>query len=730
MRNPIYSAKFICGDPKWVPVCPVFRKEFTLNGDVRRAELHISALGVYEARINGSRVGEDYMAPGWTVYPKRLQYFTYDVTAMLGEQNAVEVGVGSGWYSSRGGFQHSINGMYGHYPELILALEIFYASGERELIITDESWLAAPSEVLFSTIYDGETVDARIIPEFKEQAMPSNRDTGILIPREGECVRVTDRVAVRNVIHTPKGECVLDFGQEITGTVEFKLNAKGGETVTVEHGEMLDRDGNFYNENYRSAKSLITYTARPGEQVYRARYTFFGFRYLKLNNWCCEVHAEDFTGIVLHSDMKRTGYFECGHGKLNKLYSNVIWGQRDNFLDVPTDCPQRDERLGWTGDAQVFARTACINYDAERFFTKWLRDMAAEQLPDGSIPYIVPHVFTDVEYNSTAWSDAACIIPWELYMAYGNKKLLREHLPMMKKWVNYIYTRPGKRYMWENGTHFGDWLALDVEGSNKGGTNRDLIANAYYYYVTRLVALACRELGLNSERYEKMAERIGTAYRREYIKRGRLISDTQTAHAITIAFGLTDGEPELKARLGARLVELIEANGDRLNTGFVGTPCLLDALTAVGRSDKAYTLLLQEKFPSWLFSVNMGATTIWEHWDSVREDGTMWSISMNSFNHYAYGSVAAWMYRTVTGIKPTSPAYKTFDLSPVPNSALGFARSRIETRGGEIISEWRYEGDSVRYCFTVPEGTTATLKLIDGTTELLCGGSYVRWTKI
>ena len=729
MKNPIYSAKFITADSKWAPVCPLFKKDVRVKGEIARARLHISALGVFEAKINGVRVGEDYMTPGWTVYPKRLQYLTYEVSNMLSQESTLTVGVGYGWYASRGGFIYTKHGMYGSYPELILALEIIYKNGEREVIVTDESWLCAKSEVLFSQIYDGETVDARVVPDFSEPARVVERDTGILIPLDGECVRETERVAVKEIIHTPKGETVLDFGQEITGTVEFRLCAKGGETVTLEHGEMLDRDGNFYNDNYRTAKSMITYTAHEGEQVYRARYTFFGFRYIRLGGICGEVRAEDFTGIVLHSDMKRTGYFECGHEKLNKLYSNVIWGQRDNFLDVPTDCPQRDERLGWTGDAQVFAKTASINYDTERFFTKWLRDMAAEQREDGGLPYVVPHVLGAKEYNSAAWNDAACIIPWELYLAYGNKRLLREHLPMMKKWVNYIYTRPGRRYMWENGSHFGDWLALDVPDSNRGLTSHDLIANAYYYYSTRLVALACRELGLASEKYERMAERITRAYRREYIKRGRLTSDTQTAHALTIAFGLADCDPELKARLGNRLVALVEENGDRLNTGFVGTPCLLDALTAIGRSDKAYTLLLQEKFPSWLFSVNMGATTIWEHWDSIREDGTMWSTDMNSFNHYAYGSVAAWMYRCIAGIKPTSPAYKSFELAPIPNEALGYARARIITRSGEIVSEWVYENDGVRYSFTVPEGTTATLRLPDGRCEMLTGGSYVRWTK-
>ena len=731
MKNPIFSANFITAGAKWMPVSPYFKKTLNLRDRVKAARLHITSLGIFEAFINGERVGKDYMTPGWTVYNKRLQYFSYDVTTMIDSTCEILVGVGNGWYSSRGGFIHSKEGMYGTHPALIAALEIEYEGGEREVVVTDESWQIAKSECLFSGIYDGEIYDATVNPVFEENAELFECDKSILIPLEGECVREIERVSVKEIIHTPKGECVLDFGQEVTGTIEFTLNASGGERVRILHGEVLDKDGNFYNENYRSARSEIVYTARAGKQTYKAHYTFFGFRYLKLEGWCEEVRAENFTAVVLHSDMKRTGYFTSGHEKLNRLYSNIIWGQRDNFLDIPTDCPQRDERLGWTGDAQVFARTASINFDTEKFYTKWLRDVAAEQLEDGGIPHVIPDVLrTEGSKNSTAWSDIACVIPWELYRAFGNKKLLREHIPMMKKWVGYMYSRPGKKYLYQGNEHFGDWLGLDAPaGSYTGSTNKELIASAYFYLSTTLLARALDALGMKSERYHNMAKRIRTAFRKEYIKRGRLISDTQTAHVITIHFGLVDDAPELKERIGMRLIKLIEENGDTLTTGFVGTPYLLDALTEIGRSDKAYTLLLQEKFPSWLFSVNMGATTIWEHWDGINEKGEMWSTDMNSFNHYAYGSVASWLYGTALGIKPISPAYKTFELSPIPSERLANASARIMTRSGEIKSEWVYIDGGVRYTFTVPEGTTAYLKLIDGTSEVLEGGIHTRWTK-
>ncbi len=730
MKNPIYNASFIHAGEAMIPATPYFKKCIELKGEVKRATLYITSLGVFEAKINGVRVGSDYMAPGWTNYNKRLQFFDYDVTNMLSDRSELTVGVGNGWYSSRGGFPESVDGMYGTHPALIAALEIKYKNGDSEAVYTDESWLVAKSECLFSGIYDGEITDARILPEFTENAKILEHDKSILIPLEGERTKEIEYVCPKSVFTTPKGERLIDFGQEVTGTVEFTLNAKGGERVEILHAEVLDRDGNFYRDNYRTARSEIVYTAKEGKQTYKAKYTFFGFRYVKLVDWPEEIKAENFRAIVMHSDMRRTGYFKCGHAKLNQLYSNIIWGQKDNFLDIPTDCPQRDERLGWTGDAQVFARAASISFDTERFYKKWLRDMASEQLGNGELPHVIPDALrTNGTRNSTAWSDASCIIPWELYLAYGNKKLLREHLPMMKKWHGYVQKRAGRSCLWRGDTHFGDWLGMDApEGSYTGSTDKDLIASAYFYHITTILARTSAVLGMSSEKYEKLAERIRRAYKKEYIKRGRLTSDTQTAHVLTIHFGLVDDVPELKAKLGQRLVELIEGFGDRLRTGFVGTPYLLDALTEVGRPDKAYTLLLQEKFPSWLYSVNQGATTIWEHWDSKKEDGSFWSTDMNSFNHYAYGACASWFYRTILGIRPTAPGYKTIEICPIPSERLGFAKARIETRAGVITSEWTCTDGGVRYSFTVPEGTVAEVT-IDGITKEYTAGDYTVWGK-
>ena len=730
MKNPIYNANFITANESWIPATPYFRKALSFTKKVRSAKLYISSLGVFEAKINGVRVGNDYMTPGWTNYNKRLQFFTYDVKNMLGDENELIVGVGNGWYSSRGGFPDTIDGMYGTRPALIASLDLVFEDGERRTVLTDESWDVAKSECLFSGIYDGEITDARIVPNFSEKATVFDYDKNVLIPLEGEPTREIEVLAPKRIFTTPNGECLIDFGQEITGTVEFDLSAKGGERVEIKHAEVLDKDGNFYNANYRSAKSEIVYTAKAGEQTYKAKYTFFGFRYIKLIGWPEEVKAENFRAIVMHSDMKRTGYFTSGNTMLNRLYSNIIWGQRDNFLDIPTDCPQRDERLGWTGDAQVFARAASINYDTETFYKKWLRDMASEQFPNGELPHVIPDALRiNGTRNSTAWSDASCIIPWEMYMAFGNKKLLREHLTMMKKWHGYVKSRAGRKCLWQGDEHFGDWLGLDApEGSYTGSTNKDLIATAYYYHDTVILAKACDVLGMNNKKYVNLAERIKKAFRKEYIKHGKLTSDTQTAHVVTIHFGLVDDDAELKVKLGNRLVELIEEFGDRLKTGFVGTPYILDALTEIGRTDKAYTLLLQEKFPSWLFSVNQGATTIWEHWDSQKEDGSFWSTDMNSFNHYAYGACASWFYRTILGVRPVEPGYKEFEICPIPSERLGFAKTRIETRSGIINAEWRYEQEGVRYSFSIPKGTTAKVT-IDSVTKTYTSGNYTVWGK-
>lgn len=715
----IKEAEFICADPEWGSAAPKFKKEFSANGIIKSAELQISALGVFEAFINGVRVGNDVLAPGWTEYASRLLYRSYDVTDMLSLENEITVGVGCGWYGS----PMMGRGALGK-PTLIAALKITYRDGRVELIATGEDWLTAKSEVTFSEIYDGEACDGRIKPCFDSHASVFEYDKGVLCATDGELIVETERVCAKEIIRTPNGEVVIDFGQNLTGYVEFSAEGNSGDTVEISHAEILDKDGNFYTENYRTAKAKLIYTLKGGKETYKPHYTFFGFRYIRLDSYPAEVKLENFTAVVVHSDIKRTGYLSSGIPKLNKLFENIIWGQRGNFLDVPTDCPQRNERCGWTGDAQVFCRTASLNFNCNKFFKKWLRDLAAAQLPDGGIPRFVPNTQPNVKKESAAWSDAATVMPYEHYMAYADKDFLAEMLPMMKGWVDYIEAH-SVGFLWLGGNHYGDWLGIDApEGSYKGATDDDLIATAFFYHSTRLLIKAGKILGADVSHYEEILPKIKAAFSEKYIAGGKMSCDTQTAHVLAIHFGLVDD----KAAIGNRLIELIEERGDALTTGFVGTPYLLDALTEIGRADKAYALLLREEYPSWLYSVNQGATTIWEHWDGMREDGTLWSSAMNSFNHYAYGSVAAWVYRTAAGIKydEASPAYKHFFVSPTPDERIGRLSARLETEHGIIESAWEYQPDgSVKYEIAIPDGTSATVT-VNGITEELGAGRYTR----
>ncbi len=715
---------------------PIFRRAFTARLGAKAATLAVSALGTFAVWINGERLKDFILAPGWTEYEKRIPYISYDITDLLrlGE-NEILIGVGSGWYGSEVGFSKKYP--LGNTPAVIAGLEIEYKDG-KESFSTPDGWEAAASATIASDIYGGEITDARIEPSFGSDSVLSGRDKDLLYPFDGVPVREIGTIPVKKLIITPEGDTVLDFGQNLTGYPTFEIEGTAGKEIKIECAEILDKNGNFYNANYRSAKSLVRYTMKDGVNEYTPLYTFFGFRYLRITG-LDNIDTGSFTAVVVHSDIRRTGYFKCGHAKLNKLYENIIWGQKGNFLDVPTDCPQRDERLGWTGDAQVFCRTANLNFDCKAFFEKWLRDLALAQYPDGGVPRVIPNaIYEDpngsVEKmerrHSAAWGDAATVCPFECYMAYGDADFLRECFPSMKAWVDYI-GRHSTDYVWNIGFHYGDWLALDAKSplDCKGSTDPSLIATAFYYRSTEILLRAADEIGERLREYEELPEKIKAAFRKSFLKDGRLTSDTQTAHVLALHFGLVDGED--RKALAARLIELIEERGDTLTTGFVGTPYLLDTLTEINRTDKAYTLLLQEKYPSWLYSVNMGATTVWEHWDGINENGDVWSEKMNSFNHYAYGSCAAWLYRTVCGIRQCEarPAYERIILRPIADKRLGFAAAKIDTPHGEIRSEWYVEGDSVRYTFSVPKGNIATL-MLGGKIERLTEGEHTRYTKL
>lgn len=700
---------------EWIKGCEknlrggtVYLKNFRCAAKAEKAILKITALGVYEAKLNGERVGDFILAPGWTSYLNRLQVQSYDVTNLLKTENSLEVMVGQGWRAIAN--KRDGSDFLGYRDTALIAeLTIVYADGRTESIVTDSSWTARESKLRYTNIYDGDIYDATFKAGSARHCICVDLEKDMLIPQEGEKIVEHERMPALQVIKTPAGETVIDFGQNMTGYVEFRIKGTPGAQATISHGETLDRDGNFYNANYRSARAQIKFTCDGEEHIYKSALTFFGFRYIRLENWPDEVKKENFTAIVVHSDIRRTGYFECSDETVNKLFKNIIWGQKSNFLDVPTDCPQRDERLGWTGDAQVFVRTASLNFDVERFFKKWLRDLAADQGRDGCVPHVIPNIFDDMG-GSSAWSDAAVICPWEIYRTYGDKKILEDQFDSMKAWIDWMRERSenGRR---SGGFHFGDWLGLDSpEGSYKGSTPDDLIATTYYKYSTELFIKAAHALGRDVSEYENIPAEAAAAFRREYMENGRVKNATQTACVLALYFDITDD----RAATATQLNELVKRAG-HLETGFVGTPYLLHALSDNGYAETVYDLLLRREYPSWLYPISKGATPVWEHWDGIKPDGTMWSTDMNSFNHYAYGAVADWMYGAAAGINsdPDRPGFEHIIFRPVTDRRLDFVKASIDTRRGTVASEWRRENGRIKYIFTVPEGCGASA-VIDG----------------
>ena len=713
-----FQAQWIRPSEETGDVCPVFRKKIQISGNIKKAELYITSLGVYEAVLNGRRVGEYVLAPGWTAYDHRIQYQCYDVTEMLDKENTLEITVGKGWYASpMPGWNESVDKIRRKKRKtaVFAELHLIDEDGKKEIYATDHTWQWAESRIRFSEIYDGEICDATVNPAEWKPVRTAEGPTDLLIPQEGEEIREKEIVSARTVFTTPSGETVVDFGQEVTGYVEIRVNAHAGDRVRFLHGEVLDREGNFYRDNYRSAKAEAAYICSEGQQTWHPALTFFGFRYIKLLEFPGEAKPENFRAIVVYSDIRQTGQIRCGRPEIDQLISNIFWGQKSNFLDVPTDCPQRDERLGWTGDAQVFVRTAGYNYDVEKFFRKWLRDLKADQRPDGSVGQVIPDYMPE-EAPSAAWGDAAVICPWQIYETYGNEEVLKEQFDSMKKWVDYITSATEKRYLWTGGVHFGDWLGLDApSGSYKGSSREDFIASAFYACSTELVIKAGRVIGADVSGYEQLYRNIVETFRKEYPE-----YRTQTEHILAIRFGLAE-DP---GKTADALADMIRRDGIQMRTGFVGTPYILHVLSDYGHEDLAYSLLLRKEYPSWLYSVGKGATTIWEHWDGIMENGEFWSTDMNSFNHYAYGSVVDWLYEKAAGIMPALPGFEKAVICPHPDKRLGWMDAEIDTRHGKIRSYWCCEKDTVRYELWAEMPVTA---VIDGKKTELEPGKYTFW---
>lgn len=696
---------------------PIFAKEITPKVKPASARLYICGLGLYEANWNGEKIGDEYLTPYCNNYNGWIQYQTYDVTEQMQNAGKLSVELGNGWYKGRFGFDRNQKPYYGDSWRLLAEVHLTFSDGSEEIIGTDESWTLTRSHIFFSNIYDGECRDDTLSEIEAVRASLVEPPKGKLTARYSTPVAVQREMPAKGIIHTPAGETVIDVGQNMTGIFRLSVNEPAGTEIHLQFGEIL-QDGNFYRENLRSAKAEYRYISDGKPHVLEPKFTFYGFRYVKVQG-VSQLKAEDFTALVLHSELPQTGFLETGNPLVNQLLSNIQWGQIGNFLDVPTDCPQRDERMGWTGDAQVFAPTACYQRDSYNFLRKYLHDIRTEQQElHGAVPDVVPSFgHTSV---SAAWGDAACIIPWTLYEFYGDKAILEEQYSSMTAWVDYITDLDGSDNGWRRHFHYGDWLALD--GANpeeqRGGTDVGLIASTQYRLCAQLTAQAARVLGKwsDEEKYEALAERILAGIRDEYFTpTGRCAVPTQTGLLLSARYGLSVDTKRTEDDLSAKLKQ----DGGKLKTGFVGTPLLCPVLTAAGHGNMAFDLLLNEGYPGWLYAVKLGATTVWERWNSVDENGKIAENGMNSLNHYAYGSIAQWLYQDVAGIAPAAPGFRRARLAPHMNGALGKLEAEYKSAAGCWKTGWEVlENGDVSYHCTVPFGCTAELKLPYG------GGEY------
>ncbi|MBQ8696669.1 MAG: family 78 glycoside hydrolase catalytic domain [Clostridia bacterium] len=700
--------------------CLDFYRRINLTGEVNRATLAVSAIGMYIPYINGIRVSDDLYTPLWTELKKRVQCQNYDVTDLLKDECELSFAVAEGWAVGNIGFGDNRHYISDH-TSLIYSLSIEYADGSTQEYVSDGHTGIRTNQITYTAIYHGESVDKTAAVKPLGNAVTDTDEKPDLIPQIGERVCEQEHIYPVKEFVTPKGEHVIDFGQNMSGYVVLRVKGNKGDRIALSHTEILDKDGNFYTESLRTAKQKMEYTLSGEEEELKPLFSWQGFRYVRVDECHEDTDVLDLKAVVVHSDIKRTGYFECGHEKVNQLYHNVIWGQKSNYIDVPTDCPQRNERLGWTGDALAFMRTAAINYDVERFFRKWLGDVALAQLPNGLVPNVVP-TYDDTRFVSAAWSDASVICPWEIYLAYGSEDILRAQYRCMKGWIDYMHNAGDEEFLFLGGSKFGDWLALDGD-SRFGGTDLDYLSSVFFAYSTSIFLKVSKALGEDAAEYEKLHQNVLKAIRERYFTADELNIKTQTAHALALRFGIAPC-PE---KTVDGLVKLIDDNGRLLSTGFVGTPHLLHALSENGRSDVAYDLLLTERLPSWLYQVNHGATTMWEHWDGIFEDGSLWDPEMNSFNHYAYGSVYDWIFGVAAGIKvcDDGAGYTHVTVNPTPDKRLGFLTAGIDSRAGRIESHWYYKGDEVYFEITVPDKTVADITLPDGRKYTVTDGKYI-----
>ncbi len=710
-----------------VPECPVFRKQFPIRKEVKSARIYATGLGFYEMELNGERVGDIWFAPGYTSYNLHLRYQAYDVTEQLKKDNCLSYTLAKGWCRCRR--IHGVVNRFKCEPGMLLQLRIEYSDGEVEFIKSDKSWEYTESRFRFSEVYDGETYDASYELTNWRNAVLLSYPKQHIQGDQLEPVRITQELKPIAIFRTPKNELLVDFGQNIAGFAQLKVSGKKGDRVVYNHTEVLDKDGNFYNEYFRTAKTRVEYIlSGEGEEVFHPHFYWQGFRYIKVEEFPGEVTPESFTALVVHTDMERTGHFECANEKVNQLYRNAIWSQRANFIGNFTDCPTRDERHGWLGDLAVFLPAAIGNMDVKNMISKMLQDCSLEQLENGSAPILTPGPFIG-GYGSAVFSDFVVTAPWDLYQYYGDKAILSKMYEPMKKFVDFVRSEGDNEYLWNTGVQYGDWLADDKQetdvrkGSYKGKTSVDFVATVYFYHSADLLSQIAQVLDKSEDatHYRELADRILEAFYEEFVSpSGRIDCNTQTAYTAVLNFGMAKD----KKKVTDRLAQLIHDNNDQMTTGFCFANPIMHVLSENGQNELAYTLLLQECPFSWLYSVTLGATTLWEHLNAILPDGSFQGKAMNSLNYCTFGSVIHWMYAKMAGLQPAAPGYREILIKPYPDSRIPSAKASLNTPYGIVSSSWKMEENTFRLDVEIPPNTTATVVLPSGTETKLGSGSY------
>jgi alpha-L-rhamnosidase len=711
-------------DPSLFHPAPMLRREFRLNGTVKSARLYVSAHGLYKMDINGIEAGDSLFTPGWTSYHKRLQYQTYDVSALLHQgKNAMAAELGDGWYRGFVG-GHGWREVWGNHLALLAQLQITYTDGRSEIISTDSQWKAATGPITRSDILDGESYDARLeklgwkLPGYKDRDWASvhvvDEPKDILVATAGPPVRRVEEVKPIRIFTTPAGDTVVDLGQNMVGFVRLKITGAAGTTVTLRHFEVLDPKGNVYTANLRGAAQTDRFTLKgQGTEVFHPHFTFHGFRYVAVSGYPGQLTPDAITGVVVHSDMNSAGELVTSNELVNKLQHAIIWGQKGNFVDVPMDCPQRNERLGWSADAAISARTTIYNYDVASLLTRWLKDLSADQLADGNVPRVIPDVRRGEQslegYGRAGWGDAAVVIPWTIYLEYGDSRILEEHYESMARWLEFERRRAGDDYVWDGEEQYGDWVAVEE-------TDEMLMATAIFAHSTDLLSRIARVLGKDDDalRYRELFEKIKVAFQNKFVNAGGEVGNkTQTAMLLALKYDLLP--EDLRSVVARNLVEDVRIRG-HLTTGFIGTEYLNPMLSRSGFNDEAYRLLLQEKFPSWMYMIKNGATTIWERWDGLNPQGTFQQPIMNSFNHRVLGSVGEWLWGTMAGIDldEARPGYRHVIIRPQPGGGITWVRASHETMYGRVSSAWELKDGEFQLRIAIPPNTTATVYLPAG----------------